>query len=1161
MDTATPTARPSAEEFALDDRYRRIDGRVFLSGLQAIVRVLLDQRRTDARSGLRTGTLVSGYQGSPLAGFDRELERLGSLAAEHHIVARPAINEELGATAVWGTQLIANMPGARYDGVVGVWYGKAPGVDRASDAIRHGNFVGTSPRGGVLACCGDDPGCVSSTIPCATETVLAALRVPVFAPGSVQEVLDLGRHAIACSRASGLWSALKTVTAVADATAICEVGPDRVLPIVPSLDWAGSPYVHTPSARLLAPDSLEMERTMVEVRLPLATRYAALNALNALTSDSPDARLGIVVAGNVHQTLAHALEDLGLAHGAPLRVLRMGMLFPLEEQCVRDFARGLHEILVIEEKGPFLERLVKEALYGAATAPLITGTHDDRGMRLVPAFGALDSDMIARAIARRLLAHSELASVRARLELLDEVDARTSSAVEQRTPFFCSGCPHNTGTVVPDGTLVGAGIGCHTMVMLNTGGRGTVAGVTQMGGEGAQWIGVAPFMEPHHYVQNLGDGTFHHSGSLAIRAAVAAGVDVTFKLLRNGSVAMTGGQQIEGQLSLPALVASLEAEGVRRIVVTTDQTERYRDLRLGARASVRDRRELPEVQRELAAVPGVTVLIHDQECAAELRRARKRGKAPEPPQRVIINERVCEGCGDCGEKSNCLSVEPVSTEFGRKTQINQSSCNKDLTCLEGDCPSFLTVIAPADSAPAAAREWPASELPEPTPLVPAEDVTIRLVGIGGTGVVTASQILGIAALLDERHASGLDQTGLSQKGGPVISDLRIASHPLSGGAVASAGCADALLGFDLLGAAASQNLRVADPHRTVAIVSTSVVPTGAMVVERDHAAPDAPAAMVAVEQVTRSADNLYLDARGLAQALFGDEVSANVIVLGAAWQRGVLPLTHEAMHRAIRLNGAGVEENLAAFEWGRACVAAPQELAAAIEPGGPERSAPAPRERALADRVRTTEGELRRLREVRGADLVGWGGEAVASRYVAEIERVRAAEDARLPGSTAVTEAVARGLHKLTAYKDEYEVARLHLEAVAALPRGSRVTFHLHPPMLRALGMKRKLALGRWFLPVLRLLRHGRRLRGRPFDPNGWSQMRRLERALPGEYLGLVAPALERLSPATLGTVLEIAELPELIRGYESIKLAGVERFRAQAKVLLDRLDEAPGPA
>jgi indolepyruvate ferredoxin oxidoreductase len=1156
-DMSTATVRPATEPFALDDRYRRAEGPVFLSGLQAIVRVLLDQQRTDARSGLRTGTLVSGYQGSPLAGFDRELARLGALAAEHHIVARPAINEELGATAVWGSQLIAAMPGARYDGVVGVWYGKAPGVDRASDAIRHGNFVGTSPLGGVLACCGDDPGCVSSTIPCATESLLAALRVPVFAPGSVQEVLDLGRHAIACSRASGLWSALKMVTAVADATATAEVGPGRVAPVLPSLEWAGSPYVHTPSARLLAPDSLEMERTLVEVRLPLAKRYAALNAVNAVTCDAPDARLGIVVAGTVHQTLWRALEDLGLARDAPLRVLRMGMLFPLDEECVRSFAHGLAEILVIEEKGPFLERLVKEALYGAGSAPLITGTHDDRGALLVPAVGALDADTVARAIARRLLVRSELPSVRRRLDALDEVDARTSAEVEQRTPFFCSGCPHNSSTVMPDdGTLVGAGIGCHTMVMLNTAGRGTVAGVTQMGGEGAQWIGLAPFMEPHRYVQNLGDGTFHHSGSLAIRAAVAAGVDVTFKLLRNGAVAMTGGQQIEGQLSLPALVSSLEAEGVQRIVVTTDEPERYREMQLGPRATVRDRRELLAVQRELAAVAGVSVLIHDQECAAELRRARKRGKAPEPPQRVIINERVCEGCGDCGEKSNCLSVEPVATEFGRKTRINQSSCNKDLSCLEGDCPSFLTVIGGQQGGRTTAPDWPAAELPEPALVVPADDVTIRLVGIGGTGVVTVSQILGVAALLDGRHSSGLDQTGLSQKGGPVVSDVRIAAGPLAGGAVASAGCADVLLGFDLLGVASPRNLRVADPDRTVAIVSTSIVPTGQMVVERDHEAPDAPAAMVAIEQVTRSDANFYLDGRGLASALFGDEVSANVIVLGAAWQRGVLPLSHEAMHGAIRLNGAGAAQNLAAFEWGRACVGAPEELVSAIDPGPPARPELRPRERALVERVTSSDGELRRLLEIRVADLVGWGGEAVAAGYAAELERVYAAERARLPDSSAVTEAVARGLHKLIAYKDEYEVARLHLEAVAALPRGARVTFRLHPPMLRALGMQRKLALGGWFVPVLRLLRHGRRLRGTPFDPNRWSRMRRLERSLPGEYLALVALALERLTPATLPTVLEIAELPELIRGYESIKLAGVERFRAQAQTLVDGLDD-----
>jgi indolepyruvate ferredoxin oxidoreductase len=1161
-------------DVALTDRYLLPEGEVFLTGVQALVRLLLDQHRADVRDGLRTATLVSGYQGSPLGGFDKTIAALGPLAAEHELVLRPGVNEELGATAVWGSQLAGTLPGPRHDGVLGVWYGKSPGVDRSADAIRHGNFVGTDPRGGVLALCGDDPACKSSTIPGASEGLLAALHVPVLAPGSVQEVLDLGRHAIACSRASGLWAALKVVTNVADAAATAEVGLDRVAPLIPVVEHDGVPYVHRPSAHLLAPQSLELERTLLTVRLELAKRYARLNDLNRVVHDHPAARLGIVAAGATLHDVRRALADLGLGDDAQVRLLQVGMPYPLDEEAVRAFAAGLDEIVVVEEKGPFLERLVKEALYGGPVAPLVTGARDDRGAPLLPAHGTLDADAIATALGARLLVRGDgdLEGVRARLEQLGAVAARPAAALgAQRMPFFCSGCPHSASTAAPDDAIVGAGIGCHTMVMLNPRGRGAVTGITQMGGEGVQWIGAAPFAARRHYVQNLGDGTFHHSGSLAIRAAVAARLDVTYKLLCNGTVAMTGGQHVEGQMCVEAIVASLVAEGVSRIVVTADDTSRYADVRLPAGVEVRGREALIATQRELARVPGVTVLIHDQACAAELRRARKRGRAPDPPQRVVINERVCEGCGDCGEKSGCLSVEPVETELGRKTRVNQTSCNKDFSCLEGDCPSFLTVIGPKQAGAVAKRPappLPQVALPLPQPRVAAEDVRIRLVGIGGTGVVTVSQVLGMAALLDGRHASGLDQTGLSQKAGPVTSDVRISQTPVEDGVTVPSGAADVLLGLDLLGAAAARTLRVADPARTLAIVSGSVVPTGAMVTDVDAAAPDADAARRAIDAVTRADENVWLDAQRIAETLLGDATPANVVVLGAAFQRGALPLSLEALEQAFRLDGAGVERNLAALAWGRAAVAAPDHLAAALAErlvrgglGAPLGAAgiPAapldPRAAALIARAADGAPELRRLLELRVPDLLGWGGHRAAERYVAALERVRAAEEARLPGSTAVTEAVARGLHKLTAYKDEYEVARLHVEGLAALEPGSRVTFHLHPPLLRALGMERKLKLGGWFAPVLRGMRHGRRLRGTPLDPFGHAHVRRVERALPGEYLAQVEHALARLTPATLPTALAVAELPDLVRGYEQIKLAGVARMRARAAELREAFE------
>jgi indolepyruvate ferredoxin oxidoreductase len=1152
---------PEARPVTLADRYLLEEGTVLLSGVQALVRLLLDQRRADERAGRRTATLVSGYQGSPLGGFDKELGRLGAIGDEHDVVLRPAVNEELGATAVWGSQLAGTLPGPRYDGVLGVWYGKSPGVDRAADAIRHGNFVGTDPRGGVLALCGDDPACKSSTIPGASESLLSALSVPVLVPGSVQEALDLGRHAIACSRASGLWAALKVVTAVADATGTVEVGLDRVAPIVPTLEWEGRPYVHRPSAHLLAPQSLEMERTLAGVRLALAKRYAQVNHLNRVTHDPTGARIGIVAAGSAYHDVVQALGDLGVGDAVPIRVLKIGMVFPLDEMAVRSFAVGLDEVLVVEEKGPFLERLVKEALYRTPDAPLVVGTRDERDAPLVPATGALDPDSVARAIGARILARHDVGAVRARLERLDALAGRPPAELgAKRTPFFCSGCPHSASTAAPDDALVGAGIGCHTMVMLSPAGRGQVTGITQMGGEGAQWIGTAPFVEPRHVIQNLGDGTFHHSGSLAVRAAVAAGLHVTYKLLYNDTVAMTGGQHVEGQLTVPAIARSLEAEGVTRIVVTTDDPGRYEDVTLPALAEVRHRRELLATQRELAQVPGVTVLIHDQACATELRRARKRGQAPDPPERVLINERVCEGCGDCGEASGCLSVEPVSTEFGRKTRIHQASCNKDYSCLQGDCPSFLTIIAPREQG---RRAIPACdvEMAEPQPCVPTDDVRLRLVGIGGTGVVTVSQVLGMAALIDGRHATGLDQTGLSQKAGPVVSDVRLTATAPTGAPQASGAGADVLLGFDVLETAAPRNLATADPRRTVAIVSTSVVPTGQMVVDPDAGAPDVAAANAAIDAVTRAGDNVRLDAQRMAETLFGDHMAANVIVLGAAWQRGAVPLSLGAIRQAFELNAAAVEQNLAAFAWGRACVAAPEAVAVALgdvpAPPAPLR----PGHRALVDAVSAGEGEgeLRRLLEVRVPDVAGWGGSRAARRYTDALARVRAVEAERLPGSTELTEEVARGLHKLIAYKDEYEVARLHVAGLADLPAGTKVAFHLHPPMLRALGMDRKLKLGRWFAPALRALRHGRVLRGTPLDPFGYAHVRRVERRLPGEYLALVDTALDRLGPDTRETALEIARLPELVRGYEAIKLTGVDRFHARARELAAQLEHDEG--
>lgn len=1157
---------------SLDDKYLQEEGRIFLSGIQALVRLPVDQHRADLRAGLRTGTFISGYQGSPLGTFDQELLRHAELCAEHDIHLQPGLNEELGATAVWGSQLAPQLPGAQRDGVVGLWYGKNPGLDRAADAIRHANFCGVPRHGGAVAIVGDDPSCKSSTLPSAAEPLLASLHLPTLWPGTVQEVLDLGRHAIALSRASGLWSALKIVTNVADAAGTAEVAPGRIVPVMPELRVAGRPYVHHPNPTMLAPDSLISERGLFDVRLPLARMYARENGLNRMTVDGGGAaRIGLVAAGKTYRDLVQALQDLGLDLGrlraAGVRVMQIRMPWPLDRADVREFAEGLEEIVVVEDKLPFLEAQFRDLLYGVTDAPRVLGKRDEQDRLLLPSEGELDADLIARAVAARLRAAGiGIESVTARIREIEQVQrAKLVPLPVVRTPFFCSGCPHNSSTPAADDALVGAGIGCHTMILLNREGRGTITGITQMGGEGAQWIGMSPFVAREHFIQNLGDGTFHHSGSLAVRAACAAGVNVTYKLFANGSVAMTGSQAIVGGMTVPELTRWLALEGVARVVVTTEDESRYDGVTLDPIASVRPREDMLAVQTELAQVPGVTVLIHDQQCAAERRRLRKRGKVPEATERVVINERVCEGCGDCGRKSSCLSVQPVDTEFGRKTKIHQASCNSDFSCLLGDCPSFLTVVP--GKAPAARHEVPPPpELPAPAARPdPAAETTVRMIGIGGTGVVTVSQILAMAVHLEDGYSWALDQTGLSQKGGPVISDIRLSSAPITGSNKASAGRVDVYLGFDLLGAANPKNLQTADPGRTVAVVSTSTVPTGRMVVDPDVAFPALQDAMDAVTGQTREA--VFLDAQALSQRLFGDHLPANLIVVGAALQRGLLPVSVEALEAAIRLNRAGMDKNLAALAWGRACVAAPDAVAALhADDDGHEARAEAEvltaEARAIAAIVGADPGsELEHLVQRRSGELVAYQSAAYARRYARVLAEVAAAERASCGGAGAVSEAVARGLHKLMAYKDEYEVARLHLDPVERARvteeygPDAKVVYHLHPPMLRAMGMDRKLRLGRWFDGGFKSLRAMKHLRGTPADPFGRAEVRRVERALIGEYEALVRWALERLTPATRATVAALADSPDTIRGYEDIKLASVDRWREEVAALRARLD------
>ncbi|WP_288337428.1 indolepyruvate ferredoxin oxidoreductase family protein [uncultured Gordonia sp.] len=1154
----------------LEDRYVRESGTVFLGGIAALVRMVRDRALVDRRMNQRTASFISGYEGSPLAGYDLELAKRRALLEPLDIVHRPGLNEELAATSVMGSQVAAQVTGLAPDnagkprsGVVGYWYGKAPGLDRASDALRHANIIGTHPDGGAVALVGDDPGAKSSTVPCASEMALADLYIPILYPADSQDILDLGVHAAHLSRVSGLWTSLKISAHVADGASTVQLDPTRITPEYGGL--GRSP--HVPSGRLLGANLMELEQNQLTIRMPRAHEYARLNGLNRITVRSSDDRIGIVAAGKTYLDVREALHLMGLTEAdlnrLGIRILKLGMVYPLEQEILRRFitdtASGrLDEVIVVEEKRDFIETMMRDILFRDPIAPHIVGKVNEDGSTLFSRFGELDVDAVTRGLAMRLARHHH---VDAAIDWLDRSSRRRTRIelpLAVRTPYFCSGCPHNSSTHVAENTLVGAGIGCHAMVLLMDPHQvGDVAGVTQMGGEGAQWLGMAPFVEADHFVQNIGDGTFTHSGSLAIRAAVAAGANITYKLLYNGTVAMTGGQDPVGGFSLAEITNLLLAEGVGRIVITSDDPSRTKANALPSGVSVRDRSELADVQRELAAVEGVTVLIHDQACAAEKRRKRKRGTLDTPTTRVMINERICEGCGDCGEKSNCLSVHPVPTEFGRKTRIDQSSCNLDYSCLKGDCPSFVTVTPGTTDRTqnATAAELAADSLPRPTVTRaltgPGTDVaTLRITGIGGTGVVTISQILATAATLDGHAARTVDMTGLAQKGGAVVSDVKISNRPIELAAKVASGTCDLYLACDSLVAADAVNLKVTAPDRTTAVVSTTRIPTGSMVVDTSVGFPsDAQIHDVIDSRVART---VYLDPGALSTELFGHEQYANMLAVGAAYQAGALPISAESVERAIGLNGVAVAANTQAFRRGRQVVADPDAVRAEIARLHPVVTAPEPSEWAQSQvaALGSIDDELAHTIAVRVDDLVGYADERYAREYLDAVARVH-----RSSAGDELTDAVARNLYKLMAYKDEYEVARLTADPTFAAQvadqygADAKVAVRLHPPTLRAMGMKEKMSLGAWAKPGLGTLAKMKRLRGTRLDPFGYNEIRRTERALIGEYRSLVDSIVAAwesgsVTPQQHSSIVELAALPDMARGYEGIKMANVARYR-----------------
>jgi len=1155
---------------SLDDKYELDRGRVFITGTQALVRLPIMQRRRDLAAGLNTAGYISGYRGSPLGGYDQALGRAKKHLEEHHIRFQPGLNEDLAATAIWGTQQLEFFPGAKYDGVFGIWYGKGPGVDRCGDVFRHANGAGSSKHGGVIALAGDDHGAKSSTQAAQSDFVFKAVGMPILSPSNVQEILDFGLHGLAMSRYSGCWIGFKCVTDIVESSASVYVDPEHVRIVLPEDFRMPEGGLNGRWPEFLG--FIEQEQRLYHHKLFAALAYARANSLNRTIWDSPNARLGIVTTGKAYNDVRQALDDLGIdGHSAAqigLKLFKVGMPWPLEPSAIAEFCKGLDEVLVIEEKRQLVEYQLKEQLYNLPDTlrPKIVGKFDAHGewdvpqsRMLLPTTGELSPAMVARVIAERIDRFHSSDTIKARLAFLDAMDTVQKSGGSvvpiQRIPYFCSGCPHNTSTRVPEGSRALAGIGCHYMAQWMPDRR--TATFSHMGGEGVAWCGQFPFTNEKHVFANLGDGTYFHSGILAIRAAIAAKAPITYKILFNDAVAMTGGQRHDGPLS-PAMIArQVAAEGVEKIVVVTDQPEKYPGGSL-AGAPVYHRDELDRIQRELREVPGVSVLIYDQTCAAEKRRRRKRGTFPDPDKRAFINEMVCEGCGDCGEKSNCVAVEPLETEFGRKRRINQSACNKDFSCVKGFCPSFVTVEGgKLRKGTGAQRGAEIPPLPEPQRPTTEHPFSILVTGIGGTGVVTIGQLLGVAAHLEGKGVTVLDMAGLAQKNGAVMSFVRIAERPeqLHAARIAVGG-ADAVLGCDIVTTASVDGLAKMHAGRTRAVVNSAETPTADFTSNPDWKWPEE-GMRAAIGRAVGEGHATFLDASDLATRLLGDSIATNMFMLGFGWQKGLVPVSLAAIVRAIELNEIAIEANKRAFAWGRY---AAHDLAAVERIATP------------ADVVPLGEHLSRNLDELierRVKQLSEYQDRAYAARYRALVEHVREVEASKV-GGTRLAEAVARYYAKLLAYKDEYEVARLYTDGdfekkLASVFEGDvRLTFHLAPPLVArpdpVTGVAKKMKFGPWMMPALRALARLKRLRGTALDVFGYSAERRTERALIEEYEHAVNVLLDHLSRENHALALEIASLPEHIRGYGHIKAKSIAAAREKRHQLLARFRQ-PGTA
>ena len=1139
----------------LDDKYDLGQRHVFVTGYQALVRLCLMQKELDRRNGLNTAGYVSGYRGSPLGGLDSQFIRAKRFLENSDVRFHGGINEDLAATAVWGTQQAELRGEGKFDGVFAMWYGKGPGVDRTGDVFRHANFAGSAKHGGVLALMGDDHTAESSTTAHQSEYHFIDVMIPILNPAGVQEVLDYGLYGWAMSRYTGAWTALKTMHETIESTATIDASLERINIVTPD-DF------RMPDGGLnirLNDPVLAQEARLHDYKRDAMLAFVRANKLNrTITSGGRDPKIGIITTGKSYLDVRQAFDELGIdevrCNDLGIRLYKVGCAWPLSQRELKEFSSGLDLIIVVEEKRSLLEVQVREELYGTANQPVCIGKRDEQGEWLFPVKGALDPHDVAICIGDRLLKYHRNDDLIGRVGRLKEAQriATETKDIAQRIPYFCSGCPHNSSTVVPEGMRAYAGIGCHYMAQWMD--RSTL-GYTHMGGEGANWVGEAPFSNRNHVFQNLGDGTYNHSGYMAIRAAIAANTNITYKILFNDAVAMTGGQANDGGLTVPQVARQVAAEGAKRVVIVTDEPDKYpQDTAWPKGVTIHHRDDLMTVQKDLAAIPGVTILIYDQTCAAEKRRRRKRHTFPDPVKRVIINELVCEGCGDCGVQSNCVSVQPLETEWGRKRTIDQSSCNKDFSCVKGFCPSFVTVHgAQLKKGTGVAADHDLAQLPEPK--LPAIDQTYNIIvtGVGGTGIVTVGGILGMAAHLEGRGVGVLDMAGLAQKGGAVFSHIRFAEKPEDIHAIrVAAGRADLVLGGDIVVAGTRKVLAAVKHGATQMVINTDEFLPGEFTRNADFSLPSERLKRTIVADAGEDKTH-FLDASRIANALFGQSIGANMFMVGFAYQLGAIPLSASAIEKAIELNGEAVAMNKAAFHWGRRAVADRAAVEALAKPAASSASD--------AEHLSASIAEVVARRE---KYLTAYQSRAYAKRYKTLVDKTIGTETLRAPGKSGLADAVARYLFKLMAYKDEYEVARLYTDGAFAKQVQSefggdnlRFEFHLAPPILArhdpATGLPRKMSFGPWIMPAFRVLAKLKFLRGTALDPFGRSLERQTERKLIGDYETMLEEVLARLTPENHALAVGLAAIPEKIRGFGHVKQRHLTAAKADEAALFEQ--------